>query len=182
MLWTEILPSEVSFSYETHRWWQLFVAAVVAMHMTVFAVFFPPILGCSALAKNSVTTERIFTPPCEATSFVQPGDAGIIWFACIDQSPRKRWEMEAAEAHKNTIAPPPPPVTSHSRTDVYALETTSGRVTALASAEGRIELVAAPVGNKIILVLAREKGPDLAVLYDRFRKETELQVDPSFLA
>jgi hypothetical protein len=147
----------------------------------VFAVSVPLMRGRPVVAEARVTTERTFTLPCEATSFVQSGDSGIIWFACTDQSLRKRWEMEAAEAHKNKIAPPPPPVTSHARTDVYALETTSGRVTALASAEGRIELAAAPVGNEMILVLPQEKGRGSPVLYEGFRKKKDLQIDASFL-
>jgi hypothetical protein len=72
-------------------------------------------------------------------------------------------------------------VTSHSLTEVYALEVSSGRVTPLANPEGRVEIAAAPVGTEMILVLPQEKGNGLPVLYDGPRKVAELQIDPHLL-
>jgi hypothetical protein len=112
---------------------------------------------------------------------MQSGDGAMIWFACEDQSLRKRWESDAAEAQRKNVPPPPPPVTSHSRTDVYGLEIASGRVTPLVHTNGRVEIVAAPLGTKMILVLPKERGSGLAVLYDGPRRMVELPIDPSFL-
>jgi hypothetical protein len=140
----------------------------------VFVAFFS--------AEHAVPIERSFTLPCEATSFVQSGDGAIIWFACEDQSLRKRWETEATEAQKKNLPPPPPPVTSHSPTDVYGLEIASGRVTPLVHAGGRVEMIAAPLGTKMILVLPKERGSGLPVLYDGPRQMAELPIDPTFLA
>jgi hypothetical protein len=133
-------------------------------------------------SEHTAPTERSFTLPCEATSFIQSGDGAMIWFACEDQSLRKRRESDVAEAQRKNVPPPPPPVTSLSRTDVYGLEIASGRVTPLVHANGRVEIVAAPLGTKMILVLPKERGSGLAVLYDGPRRLAELQIDASFLA
>jgi hypothetical protein len=132
-------------------------------------------------AQHTEPSERSFTLPCEATSFMQSGDGAMIWFACEDQSLRKRWESDAAEAQRKNVPPPAPPVTSHSRTDVYSLEVASGRVTPLVHANGRVAIVAAPQGTKMILVLPKEAGSGLAVLYDGPHRMAELPIDPSFL-
>ncbi len=132
-------------------------------------------------AQHNAPTERSFTLPCEATSFMQSGDGALIWFACEEQSLRKRWESDAAEARKKNLPPPPPPVTSHSSTDVYCLETVSGRVTPLVHANGSVKIVAAPLGSKVVLVLPKESSSGLAVLYDGPRRVAELPIDPSFL-
>jgi hypothetical protein len=133
------------------------------------------------ITQHTAATERSFTLPCEATSFMQSGDGAMIWFACEDQSLRNRWEGDAAEARKENLPPPPPPVTSHSSTDVYCIETASGRVTPLVHANGRVEIVAAPLGTKMVLVLPKERSSGLAVLYDGARRMAELPIDPSFL-
>jgi hypothetical protein len=133
-------------------------------------------------AQHTAPTERSFTLPCSATSFAQSGDGALIWFACQDQSLRKRWETEAAEAQRKNLPPPPPPVASHPATDVYDLEIASGRVTPLVHADGRVEIIAAPLGTEMILVLPKERGSRLAVLYDGSSRTTELPIDPSFLA
>jgi len=114
--------------------------------VTLFVFSFP---FCTRLAcgQKPAPVERTYGLPCEVTSFAQSGDGATIWAACQDQSLRKQWEIDAAEARKKKMSPPPPPVTSHARTEVYALELPSGRVTALANAEGRIEISAAPKGT-----------------------------------
>ena len=134
------------------------------------------------IVRHTAPTERSFTLPCEATSFMQSADGAMIWLACQDQSLRKLWESDAAEAQRKNLSPPPPPVTSHARTDVYSLEIASGRVTPLVHASERVEIIAAPLGTKMILVLPQERGSGLAALYDGPRRMAELPIDPSFLA
>jgi hypothetical protein len=141
-----------------------------------------PLLARSDTAQRSASTDHTFSLPCEATSFRLSGDGAMIWFACEDQSLRKRWESDAAEAQRKNVPPPPPPVMSHSPTDVYGLEIASGRVTPLVHANGTVEIIAAPLGPQMILVLPHERGSSLAVLYDGPRRLAELPIDPSFLA
>jgi hypothetical protein len=117
----------------------------------------------------------------DVTCFAQSGDGATIWAACHDQSLRKRWEIDAAEARKKRMSLSPPPATSHARTAVYAVELPSGRITPLANAEGRIEISAAPVGTKMVLVLPQERGSGQPVLYDGTQKVAELFIDPSLL-
>ena len=52
-------------------------------------------------SEHTTPGERSFTLPCDATSFMQSGDGAMIWFACEDQSLRKRWESDVAEAQRN---------------------------------------------------------------------------------
>jgi hypothetical protein len=133
------------------------------------------------LGEKPAPVERTYDLPCEVTSFDQSGDGSIVWFACKDRSLWKRWQSDAAEAGKQKKLPPPPPVTVYSRTEVYAIEISSGRITALGGAEGRVEIVAAPLGTRMVLVLPEDKGPGRPVLYDGTRKVTELPIDPSRL-
>jgi hypothetical protein len=144
-------------------------------------VFWFPFWTRSACGQKSAPVERRYGLPCEVTSFAQSGDGATIWAVCQDQSLRKQWEMDAAEARKKRMSPPPPPATSHARTAVYAVELPSGRITPLANAEGRIEISAAPVGTKMVLVLPQESGSGQPVLYEGTQRVAELSIDPSLL-
>lgn len=65
---------------------------------------------------------------------------------------------------------------------VYALKVPSGQVTELTQAEGGIEIAAAPVGSRVVLVLPQERGHGRPILYEGVREVTELPIDPAFLA
>lgn len=139
------------------------------------------LLPCAdrAPSQTAPAAERTYDVPCEVTSFAHSGDGTTIWFACQDQT-WKRWQQDAAEARAKG-EPPPPRVTSHSRTVVYALDVPSGLVVKLTDADGGIYLAAAPMGKQVVLTLPQKRGHGQPVLFDCARRVAELPIDPSFL-
>jgi len=105
----------------------------------------------SLSACGGVAKARAYEVPCKISSFAESGDGTLIWTAC--------------DAPAGGVSG-------------YTIDLRNGQITKIGDGTQIFDIVAAPIGDKAVVVFVRQRAQDRAVLYEGTRAIADLPIQP----